>query len=299
MALNTDILRQLIEHMLAQPEKPLNLLELCVMTATSDESKILEIGPGDVPFYPKNVYPNVKLLDYYSREEMIHHFREDYKRDNVDAANFPEIDFVDKASDLAKAVGDERFDVVFSAHCIEHQPCLLKHLKQVEAILQDEHSAVVFFIPCRTATFDFLRDCSTTADVLQAYHLPPGRQLPRNVFDFYANAIKLNPNRKITANDPLEFSHSLQEAYQKFLCSLQEQPEYMDIHNWVFTPESASLLFLELYMLGLTSLFPKMVTATFKNHFVVVMTRIAPPSEEDLVYLNQVRMGYLKNNYSK
>lgn len=295
MALNIDILRQLIEHMLQQPEQPSNLLELCVMTATADESRILEIGPGDVPFFPKHVYPNVKLLDYYSREEMIRHFREDYKRDNVDAANFPEIDFVDKEGDLVKAVGDERFEVVFSAHCIEHQPCLLKHLKQVENILQDENSAAVFFIPCRTATFDFLRDCSTTADVLQAYHLPTGRQLPRNVFDFYANTITINPGRKITADDPLEFSHSLQTAYEKFKLSLAGQPEYMDIHNWVFTPESASLLMLELYLLGLTSLFPQIVTSTLKNHFLMVLAKTAPPSEEDLVYLNQVRMRYYRN----
>lgn len=276
------------------PGKPYFSRALRILTPK--DAEILEIGAGAAPLFTKEEYPNSKILDYYSTDEIGAHFENDYNLKGASQFNFPQIDFVCKDGNLKKTIGNnKKFDLIFSSHCIEHQPCLLNHLKQIEKIVKSD-GVFVAVIPSRESTFDALRTCSTTGDVLTKYHSRTKNPSGKNVFEYYSRLINLNPGRKITAADNLEFIHNLEDAYKKFKTSLKKDTEYIDIHNWVFTPRSFIIIMVELYLLKLTKLFPQVITETNRNEFLCALSLQPPPSTEDIAFLEQFRLDYYKEN---
>lgn len=260
-----------------------------LLQTLKNEYKILEIGAGGFPLCNKESHPNYRIMDFYSTEEIAKHFEHDYGIVGAKDCVFPEVDFVCKDGRLANSVGDMRFDVVYSSHAIEHQPCIVSHLQQIDKLL-DVGGAVVFIIPEKNCTFDFLRQTSTTGEILCAYH--SGRRVPKGavVFDFFSRHINLNPGRKLTRDDKFLLSHSIFEAYGNFVRSLEQDSDYIDIHNWVFTPDSFVLIALELYMLGLSPFFPQAVSEVNGNEFMCVLSRQPKPGDHEIKFLEEFRM---------
>ena len=127
---------------------------------TGNDYKILEIGPFDNPQCKGN---NVKYFDIYSSDRLIQEAKERHRQFN----NVPSvIDYVSPKGDLS--IVDEKFDVVFSSHCIEHQPNFIKHLKDVENILVS-NGLYFLIIPDMRYTFDYFSSASTVGDVIEAY----------------------------------------------------------------------------------------------------------------------------------
>ena len=123
------------------------------------DAKVLEIGPG---FRPCMVGPGVKYLDILDARALA----EGATAFNKDASRVPRIDYVSSAGDLS--IVDERFEFVISSHCIEHQPDLIRHLREVERLLEPG-GCYALVIPDRRFCFDhYLRD-SAVEDVVQAF----------------------------------------------------------------------------------------------------------------------------------
>lgn len=255
----------------------------------SEDRRILEIGAGAFPLFERKVHKNYKILDYYSSEEIAHHFEVDYGIEGAKSTIFPEVDYVCKDGVISQCVGDDKFDIVYSSHSIEHQPCLITHLKEIEKILAPG-AIVAMIVPDKEHTFDALRQPTTTGDVLAAFH--SGNRTPRgkDVFEFYARHINLNPGRKIEPQDSFGFSHRLHEAYEKFKNSISSNSSYFDIHNWVFSPKNFVLILVELHMLGLIKLFPQIVSDIAGNEFLCIMNIQSTPAEQEISVLDDFRL---------
>ncbi len=120
----------------------------------------LEIGPFTTPALSGS---HVRYADILSTGEL-------QQRAEVlefDKQNVPEIHFVLEHGDL-KGI-DERFDLVFSSHCIEHQPNLIGHLRDVAALLTARGKYAVI-IPDARFCFDAHLPLSCISEVLQAHH---------------------------------------------------------------------------------------------------------------------------------
>ena len=96
--------------------------------------KILEIGPFNNPVL---VNDKVKYFDVLNSEEL----KIRANSLNLDTTKIPnKIHFMDKFGDLK--IVNQKFNNIFSSHCIEHQPNLIKHLNNVSNILKRKESII-------------------------------------------------------------------------------------------------------------------------------------------------------------
>jgi hypothetical protein len=120
---------------------------------------VLEIGPF---FRPALRGPNVRYFDVLDRPALVSRAESIGRPTDT----IPEIDFVSPTGDLR--VVDQAFDAAFSAHCLEHQPDLVSHLKQVAALLPDG-GRYYLIIPDKRYCFDHYLPVTSVADVLDAH----------------------------------------------------------------------------------------------------------------------------------
>ena len=218
--------------------------------------KALEISPWDNPFLTG---VNVK---YFGVEDA-----ETLRKSAIEANRYnnrvPErIHFVSPNGDLG--VVDETFDIVFSAHVIEHCPDLVEHLRGVSKIL-GKGGLYILIIPDKRYCFDHYHSESTVTEVIEAFAAK--RKIPRlaDVInqaytcthnDAVAHWLGYHGERYGQRKTPLapdltvevmgEYFHDdgqgvnlqkLSHLVNKYSEALA-QGEYISTHNWRFTPDS-------------------------------------------------------------
>lgn len=239
-----------------------------------EDAKILEIGGGYNPRFMKGKYRNVYHLDHCTTDELRAKYAAMPEVTNqVD--RIQEVDFVFSGSPIETLVPpDLRFDVIYGSHVLEHQVDLVGHLQSIESLLAPG-GRVVHIIPDFRCCFDALRYPSVTSDVLLAHlHQAPVHQ-GKQVFDFFARYLTVNLGRRVMKADleHAKLGHRVQEAYAAMVAAEDPAAEYKDIHAWVFRPESFRLIMIELQLLGLTRLVPRVVSPTYDNQFCAVLER--------------------------
>lgn len=207
---------------------------LCTREAATGHIKgkrVLEIGPF---CFPSLQGPLVKYFDVLDKEQIID--RATSHNLNPEAA--PDIDFVSPVGDLG--VIDEKFESVFSAHVIEHQPDLVSHLKKVSRLL-DAGGQYVMVIPDRRFCFDAEIPASTFADVLLAHE-------EKHVFHTIKSLV--NHRAFVTHNDTAQhwtrnrkkISGIAKLPIAQMQAALAEYRQsgntYLDAHAWQFEPLS-------------------------------------------------------------
>ena len=293
MLINMDLLNSTLE-VFRQRHKEINSHRLVLASMIPQDARILEVGAGAGSVFSREKFPNYRVLDFYTTEEINPHFSKDYGISGLSPNDFPEVDYSCKNGLLSESIKGDRFDLVYSSHAIEHQPCLITHLLEIEKILA-EGGVVAFVVPTLKCTFDALRQHTTTADVLAKYHSKEKMPSGANVFDYYARHVTLNPGREITIEDDFSYSFPIELAYDKFKKSLSDEGQYDDIHNWTFTPDSFVLLMLELYLLNVISIFPKIITPVSYNEFLCVMCSVPERTSEILSQLHAFRLHVNKS----
>ena len=232
---------------LAQREGLLDLVE------ASDE--VLEIGPFTVPCIRG---PMVKYFDIMDRKGLV----DRAMKLGYPTSNAPEIDFVSPSSDLSTVSGT--YNIVFSCHCIEHQPDLVGHLNEVSSLLRPA-GAYFLVVPDKRFIFDHYIPESTIAGVLEAH-----RERRR----VHRLASVIEHRALVTHNDPVrhwegdhgrtradDHPHVIQAALGEYD---QSKGSYIDVHAWQFTPLSFRAIVQRLNDLGLTPLSPVRVWGTPK-----------------------------------
>lgn len=200
--------------------------------------------------------PNIRYFDVLDKASMIE-LAAIYGDPVVQAV---EIDFISPTGDLS--VVTESFDVVFSSHCIEHQPDLVRHLQQIEKLLKPDGRYVVV-VPDKRYCFDHFIPVSRLDEVLEAWREERKVHTRQKVIEHRAH-ITHNDAARHWAGDhgtPLYVSHpqKLVEAANEFE---SRQGKYIDVHGWQFTPETFSDLVARLVELKMS---PLQVTDMFQT----------------------------------
>lgn len=215
---------------------------------------VLEIGP----FHnPSLTGAGVAYFDLQLQPELIARVA-DY---GLPTDRVPRIDFADANGDLS--VIDRRFAAVFSSHCIEHQPSLVRHLTQISDIL--EPGGRYFLIaPDKRFCFDHYLPLSTLGGVLEA-HLQDRRvHTLANLIDA-RTLVTHNQKLRHWTEDHGDYptadhvERSARHAIAEFDAA---GGAYIDIHAWRFTPARFAEIVTALQELGFIDLTPELVCAT-------------------------------------
>jgi SAM-dependent methyltransferase len=222
--------------------------------ALSEHDAILEIGPFTSPLVRG---PRVKYFDVLDKAALIERARQ-HDRDTHLAKD---IDYVSPNGDLS-IIQDEKFDVVISSHCIEHQTDLIKHFRQVADIL---HPGGYYFliIPDKRFCFDHYLPESSLADAVQAYVEERSAHSLGSVLEHKLLTTHNNSVRHWAGDhgqpDALQDPAALGRVIQEFK---DAAGAYIDVHGWQFTPRSFRTLLQQLGKAGLTRLSPLHVFGT-------------------------------------
>ncbi|HEU4805004.1 MAG TPA: methyltransferase domain-containing protein [Nitrobacter sp.] len=208
--------------------------------------RVLEIGPFYTPFLSG---PGVEYFDVKDQEKL----REMAVQLDLDPSGCPPIHHVSPDGDLAIVQG--QFDAVFSSHAIEHQPDLIGHLNRVADLLRPggRYFAIV---PDKRYCFDHFRECSTLEDVIGQ----EGKRLsdPRAISASHHRAHNDPVRHWAWRHGPVLSDH---EGERHALERL-DAGEYVDTHNWTFTPATFRQIAEALYETGKTKLKPLVVHDT-------------------------------------
>jgi len=218
----------------------------------------LEIGPLDSPIVTREM-GNVRYVDHASTEDLRVKNREN---PFVQLDRIVDVDYVWGAKTLPELVATEApFDYVIASHVIEHVPDLVGWLSEVRAVLRP-HGVLSLAVPDKRYCFDYYRQPTTSAEVLEAYLRRQRKPSFRQIFDHEASFATVDGHLAWdagTAGPPTRL-HSLREAWDVARRASADE-SYHDVHCWVFTPASlfrlmASLIELDLFDFLVSRFFP-------------------------------------------
>jgi predicted SAM-dependent methyltransferase len=236
------------------------------------ELPILEIGPFFSPAF-RRPKANVYYVDCLSTESM----RKRAEKLKGGAINdIPEIDYVWKGQRYADLIG-RKFSAIYSSHNIEHQPCLVTHLRDLESVLEEE-GAVFLAVPDKRYCFDHFFPETNLADVVEAWAEGKRRHRLKDVLEHRFFAAHNEPVRHWRGDHGehqglLPLDDRRNALFMAELERLRSSDEYTDVHAWKFTPATFRTLIENLYSLELTRLRIARVYPTVKNsnEFYAVM----------------------------
>lgn len=219
------------------------------------QGDILEIGQLDKPLSQK-----AKNIDIMNLSDLKQYYVND---PSVDTDRLRPVDYL--ITDTHDWRLDQTFDAVISSHNIEHAPCLVLFLKNIEAALKPDGCAY-FVIPDYRYCFDRYKFPSTIIDVLDAFY--SGRKQPSvgNMLE-YSLLSKSNDTHTFW-NEPLvidEMPYFSLTTEQLQSVLNRDLTKYHDGHCWKLTPEHFTYIVDQLYALGLVNLKPIRVYPTLSG----------------------------------
>jgi hypothetical protein len=265
--------QQLFEHAITYGVPEGRIMSLPAMRENFIEllhhqKNILEIGPFCNPITSGSNSAYFDVLD------------SDGLRRRAEAIGYPiirvpAIDYVSPVGDLS--IVDRVFAAVTSSHCIEHQPDLVKHLRQVGCIL--ETSGYYFLIiPDKRYCFDHFISASTIAGVVGAHIEQRRVHRPASVIEHRALTTHNNSERHWLGDhsDPghrERLAGRTRAAVREFE---QADGSYVDVHAWQFTPNSFRDLIENLHAFELSPLKPVRVynTPQGRSEFCAILQKV-------------------------
>jgi SAM-dependent methyltransferase len=200
----------------------------------------IEIGPLDNPIVTRDS-GNIRYVDHASTEEL----REKCEAwGTIDTSKIVDVDYVwgnKKLNELT--AGESPFDYVIASHVAEHVPDFIGWLKEIRSVLKTG-GILSLAVPDKRFTYDYFRQLTVAADMIEAYLVGSRKPSPKQVFDYYAAFVRRNGefSWKVCG---LEHELSRENTIQHALEVAQDALEnglYVDVHCWVFT----ELSFMEL-----------------------------------------------------
>lgn len=219
--------------------------------------RVLEISPWNNPFLKGDSVKYFEVADVETlRESAVKHDR------SVD--NIPEkIHFISPTGDLS--VVDEKFDIVFSSHVIEHVPDVIAHLQAVSRIL-NAGGLYVLIIPDKRFCLDHYNAETTLSDVMDAFICERKISRLADVINSIFTSTHSNPVRhwlgdhgerfglrdasttesagtveilgEVFSDDGKNLPEKIFRVVEKYAETLEQGKYIADVHNWRFTPDS-------------------------------------------------------------
>lgn len=191
----------------------------------------LEIGALHRPIVSRSL-GNVEYVDRATQQELRQHYADDR---SVSLADIVNVDHVWGKRSLLECVGGQRaYDYVVASHVIEHVPDFFGWLREIAEVLVDNgHLALI--IPNKLLTFDAARQPSSEAEFVDAYVRRLRRPDPRQIFDSFYHWRDLLGGHYRDA--PASGEGRAAELLER-CARAHKTGEYVDVHCWVFTPQS-------------------------------------------------------------
>jgi hypothetical protein len=185
---------------------------------------------------------------------------------------------------------DERFDLVLASHVLEHSISVIDFINDCTSLLAPG-GVVSLIVPDHRYCFDRFRERSSIGRVIDAADADERRRKTHSVgtlAEFTLNAVK---HRGATSwavghRGEYRFVHSPDEVRENI--ERARGPEYIDVHNWVFSPNHLRLLLEDLHALGLVSVREAAFQDTIGHEFFLNLTVDGPGpglSREALIVL--------------
>lgn len=244
--------------------------EKILLEGITKDKKGLEIGPSHRPLVKKIDGFNIKIIDHVSADDL----RKKYKDHGVDLTQIEEVDFIFQGERLPELVKGESFDYILASHVIEHVPDLIAFLQDCEAILNSD-GELRLAIPDKRYCFDYYRECSSLSRVIDVHEARAKRQTAGAVAEYFLKVCKKNGLiawDKETKGDVIK-AHSLSETLEAIKST--NNGNYLDIHNWVFTPESFIQIIEDLHALRINFLSVSRSFETMGHEFFVILKKRA------------------------
>jgi predicted SAM-dependent methyltransferase len=247
----------------------------------------LEIGPLDHAVVAKQ-QAKISYADRASVTEL----KEKYAADpNVRLDRIVPLDYVTGGKPLAEVVGTRRFDYVIASHVLERVPDMIGFLQDVAKVLRVD-GFLCLAIPDKRYTFDYFRNDTVLADLIDANLRRLQHPSSRQIFDHFVNA------RQVSCTDawsgPLQeqkapHAHTMEAAWQAAR-NVADSERYLDCHCQVFTPTSFIGLLRGLFELDLVNLKVSQFWATAPNEgeFFVILQRLDPDDDTETKRNTQV-----------
>jgi SAM-dependent methyltransferase len=241
------------------------------------EGSILEIGPFHAPSV---VGDNVRYMDVLTSEELL----EAVRVAGHDTSNVPVIHYVAPRGGF-DMVG-RKFSAVFSGHCIEHQPDLIRHFQGVSSVLEDDGR---YYIACpdRRYCFDHFIPETAVVDVLAAYHQTRKVHQPRSFIAQRLHRAHNDAARHWSGDHGAQPYESYQDAKREIFDGLPDDDTYHDAHAWQFTPSAFFGIMTFLREVGLTDLVVERVyhTRFGSQEFTAVLRKGEHAIEKDEAFI--------------
>jgi len=209
-----------------------------------NSASALEIGPFCNPLLQG---PNVSYFDILSQEALVERARQI----GLDPSKVPYIDFISPTGELPSI--RRRFDVVLSSHCIEHQPDLIGHLQEVGQLLLPG-GAYFLLVPDKRYCFDHFIPLSNLAEVIVAYHEQRKVHTLRSVIEHCALTTHNDSLRHWQGDHGVIFENFEQRLEAALQIFNDARDQYIDVHAWYFSPDSASAILSALQSMSLNRL---------------------------------------------
>jgi len=236
-----------------------------IMTASIDLDGLgLEIGPSHRPLLPKREGFNIRTADHLDQAGLI------AKYDGIrETSGIEFVDYVVQGNRLTTTIPDT-FDYVVASHVIEHTVCLVSFLQDVRKLL-NPGGVLSLAVPDRRYSFDRFRERSSLARVLEIYHAAPEVHSEGAIIDYFFNVVRKGSSISWFEGAPGEYQnvHTFDQAM--LASATVRDGEYVDVHNWVFTPSHFRVLIEDLFTLGLIDLREKSFGDTRGSEFFVTL----------------------------
>jgi alginate O-acetyltransferase complex protein AlgJ len=237
------------------------------ITLLDQNAAILEIGPFTNPSIRG---PKVKYFDVLDDEALL----DRAKTVGYTISDPPHIDYVSPEGDLSIVMA--KFAAVFSSHSLEHQPDLICHLRQVEALLA-VGGAYFVIVPDKRFCFDHPIAETTVDEIIHVHREGLARHRLQTVILHRALTTHNDPERHWNGDhfDPA----TVESIDARTIAAVEEfgaaEGRYLDVHAWRFTPCSFIEVVKTLCDLGLINLWPVKVfnTPRNKDEFCAILKR--------------------------
>ena len=95
---------------------------------------------------------------------------------------------------------NEKFDLIFSSHNIEHQIDLVSHLQQIEKLLND-NGQIILLVPDKRFCFDHFVPESPFSDILESYYNKDKFHPFRTILSMVCETTHNNPNKHLAGDN--------------------------------------------------------------------------------------------------
>jgi predicted SAM-dependent methyltransferase len=193
----------------------------------------IEIGPLNSPIVTRQM-GKIRYVDHATTEELRIKCA---PWGTIDIATIVDVDYVWGMKSLEELTRREApFDYVIASHVVEHVPDLIGWLKEIRSVLKPG-GILSLAIPDKRFTYDFFRQLTKPAEMIEAYLRQSKKPSPKQIFDYHAEFVRRKKEFSWRVNGfehELVHEHSLDKAWEIAQDAFAKDL-YIDVHCWVFT----------------------------------------------------------------